>query len=125
MNRRILKQRTIVVSDKTNTTGTWSYDAIASAEVFNELAANRFGFIPEAGIKSWLTTTGLRCIVINCAAGFLQHFDHVKCCGRKKLVNKTGYKKLYVQTNIIFKNKQGTLFRMPCNLFTGSYISHI
>jgi hypothetical protein len=97
MQRRIFKQLAVIVSYKTGATGTWCYDDVAAAKVFNEFGTNRFCLVPEAGIKSRLTATGLFFVIAHRAAGLFQYFDHIEGRLRVELVHKTWYEKLDVQ----------------------------
>src|SRR6186997_2802997 len=96
MYRRIIKQFGIIISYKSCAAGTWCNNIIGAAKIFYKFYTYRSCLIPKACVECRLPATGLFCIVSNSAAGFLQHFDHIKSRLRIKLINKTRYKELYV-----------------------------
>src|SRR5690606_32908174 len=106
MQGRILEELVVIISHETNATGAGGNDKIRACEVFEKFGTNSPGFIPEACIKSGLTTTGLVIIIGDRTTCFLQHFDHVESRIRIELIYKAGNKQLNVHRELcvlIFK----------------------
>jgi hypothetical protein len=63
-----------------------------SGKIFQEFGADIAGFIPESGIESRLTATGLIGVIVHVHASLLQDFHHIESSLRVKLVYKAWYK---------------------------------
>ena len=87
----------VLIIFRASTTCTRRNNNITTAKIFDEFSTNRFCFVPKTCVECGLPATGLRWVIRDCTTCFLQHFNHVECCIRIQLINKTGYENLYVQ----------------------------